>query len=645
MLAANQILHKGRYRIINSFGQDETGGMYEAYDTVSDTNVVLRESVGKLGKVATSTQIEAVNAAFAGAAKALTEITHESLVSVHDYFSEIDRQYLVLEAVTGYDLSKFLPPEEPRPLLHDVLSWADQVLSALHYLHRLSPPAIHRDVRPENIKLTSGLKVKLLTERLSTNQGSDSNPSFTHTIGSAAFSYRPLEQLWSELDPASQRVILNSYDEKSAGVLLRPLDARSDLYSLAATFYNVLSGAVPCDALERSIAILDGKPDPLQKLSDLDASIPPEISDVFMGAMAIRRENRFDSAVLMRQVLTTSSVRVAERKAEQAVTTENPQAEVESPDARLERERLKADERQHEIEAEQAALDAERQRIEQRRSELDAERERQIAERDRLEREAQEARMRAEDEQKRLEEERLEAEAERRREEERQEEMLAEQNRIEAEAKKEMQLAEQHSVNNPFASEASDDDMLLELEPMQAKSDSAGNISVQLDEVFIDDGTAEISTEEDAAVQPVATDATTLHAEDAIFSDHKAASTFNWRVPAVAGAGLLLLVILAVSWKYVFTESAETKQPAAAEQTFTQTAPEPQTPAPDNQLNAVQEPPVASDPPATDQPQTTERQNQIQIAREKVKKPAAPPAAKTPAPKKKLTVDDLINDN
>ena len=641
MLAANQILHKGRYRIINSLGQDESGGMYKAYDTVSNTNVVLRESVGKLGKVATSTQIEAVNAAFAGDAKALTEITHESLVSVHDYFSEIDRQYLVLEAVTGYDLSKFLQPEEPLPILNDALAWVDQLLNALHYLHRLSPPAIHRDVRPENIKLTSSLKVKLLTERLSTNPGADSNTSPGHTIGSSAFSYRPLEQLWTELDPASQRVILNSYDEKSAGVLLRPLDARSDLYSLAATFYNVLSGTPPCDALERSIAILDGKPDPLQKLSDLDSGIPPEISDVFMRAMAIRRENRFDSAVLMRQVLTTASVRIAERKAEQE--TKNQEPAFESAETRLERERLKADERQHEIEAEQAALDAERNRIEQRRGELDVERERQIAERDRLEHEAQEARMRAEDEQKRLEE-RLEAEAERRREEERQAEMLAEQNRIQAEAKKELQLAEQHSVSNPFESEASDDDMLLELEPMQAKSGSAENISVLLEETFIEEEIGERSIKGNVAVQAVAAESMPLQTEDTIFSDHKAPSGFNWRLPAVAAAGFLLLVILAVSWKYIFTESTETKQPASVEQTLTPTAPESQVPAPENQSAAVQEPPVESDPPvtstATDQPL---RQNQ-QIAREKVKKPAAPPA-KSPAPKKKLTVDHLINDN
>src|SRR5262245_18779487 len=112
MLGTNHVLHQGRYRIINSLDQNEWGVMYEAYDTVSDTNVVLSESVGIVGKVATPNQLKAMHDAFAGEAKALTEINHESLVSVHDYFSEIDRQYLVLESVTGSDLTKYLEPSE-----------------------------------------------------------------------------------------------------------------------------------------------------------------------------------------------------------------------------------------------------------------------------------------------------------------------------------------------------------------------------------------------------------------------------------------------------------------------------------------------------------------------------------------------------
>ena len=162
MLANDQFLNNGRYRIVSTFGQNDTG-LYEAYDTVSNTTVVLKETIGSLGKITTSSQMETINLAFLGGAKTLTEIRHESIVSVKDYFADIDRQYLVFEPVTGEDLSKFLRSGEPRPSLSQILAWADQILDALQYLHTLPTPIIHGDIRPENVKVTSASSVKLLT--------------------------------------------------------------------------------------------------------------------------------------------------------------------------------------------------------------------------------------------------------------------------------------------------------------------------------------------------------------------------------------------------------------------------------------------------------------------------------------------------
>ncbi|HJS52164.1 MAG TPA: hypothetical protein VJ781_09725, partial [Pyrinomonadaceae bacterium] len=88
MLSTDQTLNKGRYRIINLFSHDDTGGMYEAYDTVSNSNIVLKECVNALGNLATTDQIKVLDAAFAASAKVLTTIKHDSLVSVQGYFSE-----------------------------------------------------------------------------------------------------------------------------------------------------------------------------------------------------------------------------------------------------------------------------------------------------------------------------------------------------------------------------------------------------------------------------------------------------------------------------------------------------------------------------------------------------------------------------
>src|SRR5688500_6358705 len=107
MLTANEVLQHKRYRIIHQLDRDKTGAMYEAYDNVLETNVVIKEIKINAEKAVTIAQQENHKLAFASQAKALTEIRHESLLHVHDYFSEVDRQYLVLESINGCDLSDF----------------------------------------------------------------------------------------------------------------------------------------------------------------------------------------------------------------------------------------------------------------------------------------------------------------------------------------------------------------------------------------------------------------------------------------------------------------------------------------------------------------------------------------------------------
>ena len=305
MLTNDQVLGKGRYRIISSYSQDESGGLYEAYDTVSNANVVLRES-GGTGKVMTATQLDELNTAFAGEAKALSEIRHESLLSVQDYFSEIDRHYLVMEPVDGSDLTRYFDVDATQPAVSDVLSWADQLLDALEYLHTLPNPIIHRDIRPTSIRLTSNFRVKLLTAGIAPDGSDVIMASAGNQLDASVLNYRPLEQLWGGLDPASQKVIANSYDDAGRRELYKPLDARSDIYSLGATLYHLLSRTLPKDALERSIELLDGKSDPLEPPSTFSSSVSEDVSALIMKALELKREDRFQSAAEMRDALAAA---------------------------------------------------------------------------------------------------------------------------------------------------------------------------------------------------------------------------------------------------------------------------------------------------------------------------------------------------
>jgi serine/threonine protein kinase len=315
MLTINQILQQGRYRIVNQLGQNGIGVGYEAFDTVQGSNVLLKEIRDNLGKVTTPAQLEARKMNFAKKAKTLTEMKHPSLLLVKDFFSEIDHHYLVTEFFDGNNLGELLEKDRKPFSLTDVSNWADSLLDALNYLHTLNPQIIHGEVKPQNVRLSPNGKIKLLVFNLVKSADEMNAATAGQAFDAAALPYLPLEQIWEGLDTASKKVILTNYDEKSEKILEQMPDPRSDVYALAATLYHLLTARIPADALTRSIDILEGKADPLQSPSQLNSSVPAEVSDVLMKALEIKRENRFSSAVIMRQVLRTAFVRVKEREA------------------------------------------------------------------------------------------------------------------------------------------------------------------------------------------------------------------------------------------------------------------------------------------------------------------------------------------
>ena len=384
MPASNELLQEGRYRINQPVSGD--GNVYEEYDTVRNIKVLVREFPVRLNAVATVSQRETIKLAFANQAKALSEIDHESLLHVQDYFSEIDRQYLVMESVEGEDLNQILTRNKKPFLLDSVLRWADDLLDALHYLHSHKPSIIHRNIRPENIRLHSSGKVKLLGVGL--DSGTDAEFAGSPADGSE-LKYSPMEQIWPGLDAASQKVITHTYDDRSERILKEPLDACSDIYSLGATLYFLMTGLEPVDPLERSIDLLEGKLDPLREPTKVDSNIPAEISDVLMKSLEIKRENRYDSALIMRQVLKTAVTRVEEREAQDAreqdeaaevirraaqpkitappeVDHEAAAAEKRRQDEMLQRQLREAE--QQRVFAEQKAAEAERMRSEEEKS-------------------------------------------------------------------------------------------------------------------------------------------------------------------------------------------------------------------------------------------------------------------------------------
>ncbi len=313
MPATTLLFKEGRYNIEQEFSGPENCSRFHAFDTANETAVTVVEVPLRLPKVATATQREALSAALEQEAEVLKSFAHNTLLPVHDHFSEAGRHYLVTDIVDGIDLNSILVDQKRPFSFEEAAHWADDLLDALHSMHISRPPYFFKAMRPENIILNAEKCVKIVTYAAATSVDPDSVQASDNTVA-----YLPLEQLWSGLDAASQKVIIGKYDDSSERILKQDFDARSDIYSVGATLYHLVTAHRPVDALERSIEMIEGNADPLKSPNKIDPLIPFEISDVIMKAMEIKREYRFDSAAIMRQVLKTALVRVREREEEGA---------------------------------------------------------------------------------------------------------------------------------------------------------------------------------------------------------------------------------------------------------------------------------------------------------------------------------------
>jgi len=364
MLLVNQILHN-RYRIMRQLGHGGMGAVYEAHDNVFDTTCAVKEIMLDLSKSSNPKQQEMLLRAFEREAKILAKIKHEVVPHVRDYFTDENRQYLVMELVEGKDLGDLLEDRKSPFPLEDVVRWTEQLLDGLDYLHTQNPPIYHRDLKPQNLKITPRGKIKLLDFGIA--KGGAEPPNSTtinnQTFVAATLNYSPLEQIFRVLDPVFREVLTQRFEARLQAVILQNADARSDLYALGATVYHLLTGVLPIDALKRTLEVWSNKPDPLMHPTSLNSHIPPEISNVLLKAMELNHEKSYVSAIEMQQALQSALDSVKAREANQAQNT----LEMSNQTAwQIEQERLRLEaqsQQQTRLPSEQTFQDAATQQI------------------------------------------------------------------------------------------------------------------------------------------------------------------------------------------------------------------------------------------------------------------------------------------
>jgi serine/threonine protein kinase len=272
MIAPNTLL-QNRYLVLKQIGQGGMGAVYIATDQRFGSTVALKE---------TFFTEESLRKAFEREARLLNHLRHPALPRVSDHFMEEEGQFLVMEYIAGDDLAEKLQERGGAFPSSEVLNWADQLLDALDYLHTQEPVVIHRDIKPQNLKLTPRNAIVLLDFGLAkgTPNLQMSKVTATGSVFGYSRNYAPLEQI------------------QGAGT-----DPRSDLYSLAATLYHLITGHTPPDALTRATAVLNGQPDPLRPANEVHEQVTPTVAEVLSNAMKLNASQRPQTATAMREAL------------------------------------------------------------------------------------------------------------------------------------------------------------------------------------------------------------------------------------------------------------------------------------------------------------------------------------------------------
>jgi len=227
---------------------------------------------------------------FALEAEVLQPLSHPNLPRVYIYFHEDGRDYMVMDFVPGRSLGEVLAERAVagQPPLDEnvVIGYAIQICRALEYLHSREPhPVIHRDIKPENIRITPHGELKLVDFGLH-KQLDASKPSTLAFARGLTPVYASPEQ-WGLLAGAHT-------------------DPRSDIYSLGATLYHLLTGQSPMSALNRATGSR-GKfrtDDPLLRPRQINPAISPRTEQAILRATAFHPDERFVMAREFRAALS-----------------------------------------------------------------------------------------------------------------------------------------------------------------------------------------------------------------------------------------------------------------------------------------------------------------------------------------------------
>ncbi len=269
-----------RYTIVEKLGHGGYGDVYRAFDANLQLDVVVK----KLKDLTESENggREEVDV--------LKQLHQENLPTVFDFFVENGQAYTVMSLIPGQDLEE-VREKYPRFNQKQVLYWAKQLARALAYLHTRKPSIIHSDIKPSNIMLKPDGDVCLIDFNISLAITGDNSYATGTSNG-----FSPPEQYLDfgfYLEETGAQLYNNEYDDRTsqAVTIMRNtigngIDERSDIYSLGATLYTLITGQKPSSHYWNNESILDK-----------NVNISPGFAHIIDKMMQLDPDDRYQNGV------------------------------------------------------------------------------------------------------------------------------------------------------------------------------------------------------------------------------------------------------------------------------------------------------------------------------------------------------------
>jgi len=288
-LPPGAVLHN-RYVIESLLGHGGFGITYAAYDRSFGARVAIKEYLPR--HLASRGEGQVRVSVYAGEARrhfeyglqkfkeevqALQQFAqHPNVVSVRDYFEANGTAYMVMEYAEGVTLKEYLEKKGGRLAFEEARDIMTPVMDALREVHQVG--LLHRDVSPDNIYITVAAQVRVIDFGAARYYAGEQSKSLSIILKSG---YAPEEQY------------------RSSG----KQGPWTDVYAVGATFYKLLTGHPPPDALDRLAQ------DTLEPPSRLGVSIPPPAEGALLQALAVNADRRFQSMGEFQQALLGGQAR------------------------------------------------------------------------------------------------------------------------------------------------------------------------------------------------------------------------------------------------------------------------------------------------------------------------------------------------